>query len=107
MYNDNNLQQDRRRAMMRPVCQMRPTLEGVNSSDAGGGRLCDGTMPNQNSGTNDRRMGFGLRNHPLAMVYSPYQEWRDAYTPEVALTRGTLFAELDLPFEGDKRKGGL
>jgi hypothetical protein len=62
-------------------------------------------MPNQNN--TDRRMGWGLRNHPLAMVYSPHQEWRDAYTPEVALNRGTLFAELDLPFEGDKKRGGM
>ena len=33
------------------------------------------------------------------MVYSPCQAWKDAYAPEVALARGTLFPELDLPFE--------
>ena len=50
--------------------------------------------------------GWGLENHPLAMVYSPCQAWRDAYPPDVALNRGTLFSELDLPFEGAKNKRG-
>lgn len=50
--------------------------------------------------------GWGLENHPLAMVYSPCQAWRDAYPPDVALSRGTLFSELDLPFEGSKNKRG-
>ncbi len=50
--------------------------------------------------------GWGLENHPLAMVYSPCQAWRDAYSPEVALARGTLFSELDLPFEAQKCKRG-
>ena len=50
--------------------------------------------------------GWGLEGRPLAMVYSPCQAWRDAYTPEIALGRGTLFAELDLPFEGSKCKRG-
>lgn len=47
-------------------------------------------------------------NHPpvnpsmpaLAMVYSPEQAWRCLYTPDQALNAGTLFAELDKPFEG-------
>ena len=49
-----------------------------------------------------------LRGMSLAMVYSPYQHFRDIYTPDVALDRGTLFSELDLPFEGagNKRNGG-
>ena len=35
---------------------------------------------------------------PLAMVYAPRQKWRNAYSPDEALMRGTMFAELDLPF---------
>ncbi len=35
---------------------------------------------------------------PLAMVYAPRQKWRDAYAPDEALSRGTMFAELDKPF---------
>ena len=50
--------------------------------------------------------GWGVESHPLAMVYSPCQAWRDAYPPDVALSRGTLFSELDLPFEGGKCKRG-
>ena len=51
--------------------------------------------------------GWGLIDHPLAMVYSPLQEFRQLYEPEIALERGTLFAELDFPFEGGKgQKGG-
>ena len=34
----------------------------------------------------------------LAMVYPKSQEYRDLYTPEAALSRGTLFKELDMPF---------
>ena len=36
----------------------------------------------------------------LAMVYAPKQAFANLYEPDVALARGTLFAELDLPFEG-------
>jgi len=40
--------------------------------------------------------------HPtsLAMVYSPTQAFAKLYEPSKALTRGTLFAELDKPFTG-------
>ena len=66
----------------------------------GNGRGC-GNAENGNR-------GWGLHDHPLAMVYSPYQHFRDTYTPDIALGRGTLFSELDLPFEGynNKRNGG-
>ena len=53
------------------------------------------------------RLTWGLENHPLASVYSPIQIWRNLYDPDEALKRGTLFKELDLPFErGDKSGGG-
>ena len=42
----------------------------------------------------------------LAMVYSPYQHWRDVYDEEKGLSRGTIFRELDKPFEGSGSKGG-
>ncbi len=35
----------------------------------------------------------------LAMVYSPFQEFENLYEPEEALSKGTLFADLYLPFE--------
>ena len=36
---------------------------------------------------------------PLAMAYVPIQSWGDTYPPARALCRGTLFPQLDLPFE--------
>ena len=50
--------------------------------------------------------GWGLSEHPLAMAYSPMQVWRNVYEAEDGLGRGTIFAELDLPFGGDDSKGG-
>ena len=81
-----------------------------NIMDQQGKRLCDGTLPEtQTAPRNDHGAdncgeggGWGLSSYPLASVYSPLQEFRDLYDEEKALERGTLFAELDLPFEGAK-----
>ena len=35
----------------------------------------------------------------LSMVYSPYNEWRMLFSPEEALTNGTLFEELYKPLD--------
>lgn len=35
---------------------------------------------------------------PLAMAYVPMQRWERTYDLDVALDRGTIFPELDLPF---------
>ena len=43
---------------------------------------------------------------PLAMVYTPMQKWRQVYSPDEALMRGTLFGELDKPFYPPKVCGG-
>ena len=48
----------------------------------------------------DRGNGWGLYEYPLAMAYAPYQVWRSTYCEDNALEKGTLFSELDLPFEG-------
>ena len=42
----------------------------------------------------------------LAMVYSPFQNWQKLYPPDIALSRGTMFEELDLPLEVGKKEGG-
>ena len=39
---------------------------------------------------------------PLGMTYAPMQVFRKLYDPQQALCRGTLFCELDLPFQGGK-----
>jgi hypothetical protein len=35
---------------------------------------------------------------PLAMVYAVSQQFRNVYDPATGLAKGTVFAELDLPF---------
>jgi hypothetical protein len=42
---------------------------------------------------------------PIGMAYVPYQMWGEVYDDENALTRGTMFPELDLPFCGGE--GGM
>lgn len=43
--------------------------------------------------------GAQCSDSQLAMVYSPYQCWRMLYSPDDALTHGTLFEELYKPLE--------
>ena len=43
---------------------------------------------------------FGLEGKPIAMVYSVLQDFDGLYDKEMALTRGTVFKALDLPFLG-------
>ncbi|MBP6886775.1 MAG: spore coat associated protein CotJA [Oscillospiraceae bacterium] len=38
----------------------------------------------------------------LAMAYVPMQTWGNLYEPEKALSRATLFVDLDLPYLGRK-----
>lgn len=39
----------------------------------------------------------------LAMAYVPVQQWGDLYAEELALQKGTLFADLDKPFLGGRQ----
>ena len=94
------------------LCVMRDIpLSDLDRRAQTGRRNCDGSQREDLNNVTDRGCadgrcgGWGLEAHPLAMVYSPCQAWRNAYTPDVALERGTLFSELDLPFEGNRRKG--
>ncbi len=67
----------------------------------GGGRQMRMVNDSGNSAKPDCRGNYpknGIENAPsLAMVYSPIQEWREIYEIEEALSRGTLFKELDKP----------
>lgn len=44
-----------------------------------------------------------LEDKPLAMAYVPWQTWTDIYEAEKGFHCGTIFQELNLPFNG---KGG-
>ena len=39
-----------------------------------------------------------MKHFALAMAYVPVQEWEMLYDDETALSRGTLFEALDLPW---------
>lgn len=121
MYNDKNRQIGgyiRRDSFAGQLSgRSRPTfsqLEGVSDrpEQEDDRRLCDGTLNHGNtaedmSGCGRNDGGWGLKSHPLAMVFSPLQEFHELYSPEKALERGTIFSELDLPFDGNKgSKGG-
>lgn len=69
-------------------------------------RKCDGSLADGQNNNTARRLGWGLEEYPLAMMYAPYQVWRHIYALDVALERGTLFGELDLPFEATKSNRG-
>ncbi len=43
----------------------------------------------------------------LAMAYVPFQNADKLYSPEQALRMGTLFPELNLPFDPDCITGGI
>lgn len=40
----------------------------------------------------------GMEMYSIAMGYIPWQQWRQTYTLDKGLCRGTIFPELDLPF---------
>ena len=112
MNNDKNRQTPTSRSFRGPQkvpCgRSCPTSASIPSLDERQGkRLCDGSLPDSEHdiGCGRDTGGWGLSSHPLAMVYSPLQEFHQLYEPDVALNRGTLFAELDLPFEGGKKGG--
>lgn len=63
-----------------------------------GDRGC--TCRQDGCGTGAFDTSWGLRDKPLAMVYSVLQDFDGLYDKDKALTRGTLFEKLDLPFEG-------
>lgn len=43
-----------------------------------------------------------MSHFPIGMAYIPWQSWRRIYRSEIALERGTIFQELDLPFLGQE-----
>lgn len=47
----------------------------------------------------------GLRAKALGMVYSPVQHWQKVYDLDAGLNKGTIFSELDLPFEASSKGG--
>ncbi|MBE6576624.1 MAG: spore coat associated protein CotJA [Ruminococcaceae bacterium] len=69
---------------------------------------CEGNTVDTTQGTSACNGKWGLKDYPLAMVYSPLQEFCELYDLDDALKNGTLFKQLDLPFMGESvvRGGG-
>jgi len=42
---------------------------------------------------------MGCDDMPIAMAYVPWQKWGPTYPIDLGLKRGTIFPNLDLPFE--------
>ena len=81
--------------------------DNQNSSSMGCGPLGDVPQLNWQGGSAGNASGFDamyLGSLPLASAYIPFQQWKTTYSLEGALQRGTIFPELDLPFEGGMRK---
>ncbi|MCC8136118.1 MAG: spore coat associated protein CotJA [Ruminococcus sp.] len=57
------------------------------------------TDNNASSGGYDGNMPRFPKNTPLAMSYVPFQQWGEVYSEDEAFSSGTLFPQLDFPFE--------
>ncbi|MCI5904537.1 MAG: spore coat associated protein CotJA [Oscillospiraceae bacterium] len=58
-----------------------------------------------NNTNNDMDMSKFPAETPLAMCYVPFQSYGEVYTENKALERGTVFPNLDFPFEGMEVSG--
>ena len=100
MYKDDNLTCGCSDALLRRM------IDGSGNSCA----ECENGCEDRDTRPHPHRdpAGWGLKEYPLASVYAPLQEFDDIYDLDTALSRGTVFSKLDLPFEGDRRvtKGG-
>ena len=43
-----------------------------------------------------------MSHFPIGMSYVPWQSWNKIYRSDIAIERGTIFQELDLPFLGQE-----
>lgn len=77
---------------------------GSSGNGSNQGQIGGNTIDNTSGRNYDARL---LGSLPLAMAYTPMQQWKTTYSRDVALRVGTVFPELDLPFEGGMNKGGM
>lgn len=52
-----------------------------------------------------RRNGGFPENTPIGMGYVPMQQWGTVYPADTGFQRGTIFPELDLPFQMGRCRG--
>lgn len=66
-----------------------------NMQQMGGNAGC-----NKAPGCPERREYAGLAGMPVAMAYVPWQEWYGIYDLKKGFCKGTIFEELNKPFQG-------
>ena len=66
---------------------------------------CNNTSDVRTSPCAESPVDNGPHAKPLGMVYSPVQHWQKLYDLDTGLNKGTIFAELDLPFEASSKGG--
>ena len=66
---------------------------------------CNGCQNNAETAPDVSFCNMHLGSLPIAMAYVPIQQWKTVYSLKDGLHRGTIFPELDLPFEGRGGEG--
>lgn len=75
-----------------------PTARASNTVNEGACNQNDGCVGcSESDCPYGNGLAYGVTDRPLAIVYSPIQEWRMLYDREFGLSKGTIFEELDLP----------
>lgn len=67
----------------------------------------ENSLDSQNRFTNNNNQSNNMSantarfpaNTPIGMAYVPFQQWTDVYSEDDAFMNGTLFPELNFPFE--------
>ena len=91
---------DGSRAVINPAPSPTPSLPEVRPNRPS----CDGSYPDRGESGSTCQQTPGMPS--LAMVYAPVQCWQNLLDPVTGLSRGSIFADLLLPFEGKSGCGG-
>lgn len=85
-----------------PQCRYTPRESIISRSDLSPSDDLGCITVGRGASGRDHKQNDNCSARPLAMVYSPRQCFSALYDEDTALSRGTLFSELDLPFDGKK-----
>ena len=82
---------------------------GGYSNTCGCERSMEQIVISPNTNCCESKKSWGLHGYPLASVYAPMQSFDNVFDKNIALSKGTIFSELDLPILGasvHNEKGG-
>ncbi len=104
-----NQRPDFRTGVSNAGCGSRTTACGNQPATCSNQSAACGSQPTgwcgQMAGSQSSRYLSGMMGYPLAMAYVPWQQWKTPYDPAKGLSRGTIFEDLDLPFEKERCRG--